>query len=109
MNQSTLLGTVAVIILIAVVIGLSMSGSHEGYRKCICTQEEGGRQSACQDTDTVQDLYQQNLLTEYTNLPSKGWTTDSPGDITFPESQGCVLDNSSTAKPQWLSWDFTDF
>jgi hypothetical protein len=100
---------VFVAVLVIVLVVLLQKKHKEGYKKCICSQEQGGRESVCQDINTVKDLYNKNILTEYSTFPSKGWSTVSPGDIQFPQSAGCFWDNSSKEKPQWYSWDFTDF
>lgn len=81
----------------------------EGFRKCICSSHQAGRESDCQETETVQTLYDDNKLTEFTNLKSRGWTKVSPGDISFPVSEGCPWpDNHKNAK-DWQAWDFTQF
>ena len=83
--------------------------SKEGFRKCICSQEEGGRERECQDTVDVNNLYVTNKLTEFSKFPSKGWGKVSPGDIEFPESKGCNWPDCSTPGKGWVKWDFTDF
>jgi hypothetical protein len=88
------------------------NNSKEGFRKCICSSAGSGREQDCQDTVDVNNLYVEGKLTESSQLPDKGWSTVSPGDLAFPPSQGCSW---STAPPpesvphQWQAWDFTDF
>ena len=78
-----------------------------GFRKCICSSDQGGREQNCQDIVTVNNLYVTNQLTEFSKLPDKGWSQTSPGDINFPKSEGCNWPD----KPgkDWTAWDFTDF
>lgn len=81
----------------------------ENFRKCICSSRQCGRQRECQDIETVDRLYQDNVLTESTNLKSKGWSTTSPGDVNWPLSEGCNWPNNTENAKQWQSWDFTQF
>ena len=83
------------------------SYTSEGFRKCICSSEQGGRERECQDTVTVNNMYVDNKLTEFSKLPDRDWSTVSPGDANFPFSQGCPWPND-TGKG-WQKWDFTDF
>ena len=83
------------------------SYTNEGFRKCICSSEQGGRERECQDTVTVNNLYVDNKLTEFSKLPDRDWSTVSPGDANFPLSQGCPWPND-TGKG-WQKWDFTNF
>lgn len=86
----------------------SRSGSSkEGFRKCICSEGQGGREQDCQDTVVVNNLYVTNKLTEFSKLPDKGWSTVSPGDVDFPKPQGCNWTGSPGK--DWVKWDFTDF
>jgi len=95
-----------VLLVVGFVLVLCFGGSTENYKKCICSQT--GDQRECQDTDTVQLLYDQGVLTEFTNLPNKGWGTVSPGDINYPKSEGCAW-GDKTSNRLWTAWDFTDF
>lgn len=82
----------------------------ENFKKCICSQNQAGRSQNCQNLQTVNNLYVDGQLTEFTSLPNKGWSQVSSGDYNFPESQGCSNTNykrQDTGK--WSSWDFTDF
>lgn len=81
----------------------------EGFRKCICSSHQAGRESECQETEVVQKLYEDNELTESTNLKSRGWTKVSPGDINFPVSEGCPWPNNHANAKEWQAWDFTQF
>lgn len=81
--------------------------SKEGFRKCICSEGQGGREQDCQDTVVVNNLYVTNKLTEFSKLPDKGWSTVSPGDVDFPKPQGCNWTGSPGK--DWVKWDFTDF
>lgn len=80
----------------------------EGYKVCVCQQGGTGRESACQDVTTVNNMYVNNELTESTQQKDKGWTKVSPGDIDFPVNTGCDWGTHSGGK-QWSSWDYTDF
>ena len=101
-----ILGVVIVLVLIVVAVLISIRHKKEGYSHCICSSNEGGRQKNCQDDILVNKLYNEGILTEYTDLPSKGWSTDSPGDSMFPQDEGC---NTDQPKKGWVSWDFDDF
>lgn len=82
----------------------------EGYKKCICSSSGTGRERECQDTDVVEQNYNTNKLTEFTNLKSRDWNETSPGDYKFPVSNDCNwTDNSSDKVDTWKEWDFTDF
>lgn len=98
-----------VIVTVLLVLLLRRKSDKENFRKCICSSEEGGRERNCQDTVDVNNLYVTGELTEFTNLPNKGWSTTSPGDIDFPLSQGCNWSNHSSPDKPWNAWDFTDF
>lgn len=93
------------LVVVLVVVLLKKKKSSEHYVKCIAN--ERGEQ-VCQDTETVQQLYDQGVLTESSNLPSRGWSKTSPGDINFPVSQGCAWADSHPTNA-WTFWDFTDF
>ena len=95
----------AVMVVLAVL--LSRKKKCETYRKCICSDGQGGRQRNCQDTVTVNNLYVKGKLTESSKLSDKGWSKVSPGDVSFPASQGCQWPDSATSG--WVAWDFTDF
>jgi hypothetical protein len=77
----------------------------EGYKKCICSKVASRE---CQDIDLVEDLYNKNLLTEYTKSPNKPkWSTVSPGDYDFPESVNCLW-KDCTENKKWGKFDFTE-
>lgn len=97
--------TVVIIILILINCKRCNCNS-EGYTKCVCSSRNGGEQN-CQDSDEVVRLYNENKLTEYTDLQGPGWTTTSPGDLDYPHSNGCKW--GDTGSPGWGFWDFTDF
>lgn len=99
---------IAVVILILIIIAIVVSKrrhNRENYRKCICSSDQGGRQENCQDGDVVDKLYEDNILTESTNLRSKGWSTVSPGDVDFPVDIGCGEPIMRTQKT-WAFWDY---
>jgi len=78
----------------------------EKYKKCICNSRN---ERNCQDDEVVKKMYEDNVLTEYTNLKSPGWQQayEQPGAITYPVSTGCPWPNEF--KPEWKAWDFTEF
>jgi hypothetical protein len=111
-----LIGIILVVVLIIVVYEIIKKTKKEGYRKCICSSEQGGRERECQETDVVQALYNENKLTEFSKLKPKGWSTTSPGDVTWPLSNGCLgadcsgnEDGCKGGTKKWFAWDFTDF
>jgi hypothetical protein len=93
------------LVALAIFLVVRKKKSSEHYVKCIAN--ERGEQ-VCQDTETVQKLYDQGVLTESSNLPSRGWTKTSPGDINYPTSKGCAWGDSHPTNA-WTFWDFTDF
>lgn len=95
-----------VIALIVIAVKDRKNTKTEPYKKCICNSRN---ERNCQNSVLVTDLYDDNKLTEYTNLKSKGWQTEAenPGAITYPVSQGCPWPDRSTKG--WAKWDFTDF
>lgn len=95
-----------VAIVVLVVLLSRKKCNSEGFKKCICSDGQGGREQDCQDTVTVNNLYVTNKLSEFSKFPNKGWSKVSPGDIEFPKSQGCA---SSPPEKTWVKWDFTDF
>ena len=106
--------SIAVMITLAVL--LHKKKKCENYRKCICSDGQGGRERNCQDTATVNKLYVNGELTESSAFKDKGWSHVSPGDVNFPLSQGCGWSNSVVPQVSdgnqgsgWASWDFTDF
>ena len=118
MNQQKVAIIFYVVVSTAVIIVLSILLSRkkkkckcisEGFRKCICSSRQGGRERECQDTETVNNLYVENKLTEFSKLPDKDWEAVSPGDIEFPISQGCNWPNSTSSGKAWPRWDFTEF
>jgi hypothetical protein len=104
-----LLGSITTIVILIILLQRkSKKQCNENFRTCSCSSQQGGRQSNCQDNDTVAALYNSNKLTEYTKLADKGWVNTSPGEVDFPLSQGCNWP-TSVSNPKWTSWDFTDF
>lgn len=99
--------SLALVIILAIML-YRRRNCREGFRKCVCSSREGGRMEQCQDGDIVQQAYDDNLLTENTNLVSPGWSTVSPGDVNFPLSEGCKWPDRVDSR-QWVKWDFTDF
>lgn len=81
--------------------------SNENFRKCICSERQGGRERNCQDDVVVNNMYVTGKLTEFSKLKSPGWDRVSPGDSSFPLSAGCTWPNSSNGKQQF--WDYTEF
>jgi hypothetical protein len=80
-----------------------------GFRKCVCSSKQGGRQDTCQNGDVAQWAYDKNIVTEYTQLKPQEWSTTSPGDMDFPNSDGCPWPNKVSPAANWPKWDFTDF
>ncbi len=106
MNQVVVL-LFAAILAVLIVSMLPKRKNNEDYqdvKKCICSQLQAGRDKVCQYKDAVTRAYDQEQLTEFTDFPSKGWSTVSPGDIQFPESQGCQNDGKT-----FNGWRFFDF
>lgn len=101
---------VGIILIVILVLALKKDNNEEPreekYKKCICTSRN---ERNCQDDDLVKKLYEENKLTEYTNLKSKGWQNESenPGAITYPVSVGCPW--ADKFQPKWKGWDFTEF
>jgi hypothetical protein len=94
--------------LIVIIVLAMMVKKKEGFKQCVCSSREGGRQQNCQDTVVVDNAYADNILTESTNLKSPGWDRGpSPGDTGFPASTcgGTGLKEH----PNFGAWDFTDF
>jgi hypothetical protein len=106
-SKDAMIGLLVAIALLTIAsIIISCRGKKkEDFKKCVCTST-GPRDSVCQDTDVVEKAYEDNQLTEYTDLKSRGWTTVSPGDYTYPSAFGC----GPAKKDQgWFSWDYTQF
>jgi hypothetical protein len=103
----------SIAVMIALAVLLHKKKKCENYRKCICSDGQGGRERNCQDTATVNKLYVNGELTESSSFKDKGWSDVSPGDVNFPLSQGCGWSNSVASDMNqgsgWASWDFTDF
>jgi hypothetical protein len=95
------------IIVVAVLIGVGKI-KLEGYKKCICSSNNGTERN-CQDTEQVEKNYEDNKLTEFTDLKSRGWSNVSSGDYNYPVSNSCNWKDDSGAKNEWVAWDFTDF
>ncbi len=98
-----------VIVLGVLIVTKKKNCNSENFKRCICTQREGGRQQVCQDIVDVNNKYVTGELTENSDLQSKGWSKVSPGDIDFPASTGCSFSNPPAIDPKWQAWDFTDF
>jgi len=98
---------------IVAVLLLVVCKKREDYKRCICSSAQGGRDKVCQNKDAVTRAYDQEILTEFTDLADKGWSTSSPGDIQFPLAQGCGAGYNNSFKSntphEWVSWDFSDF
>lgn len=105
MNQQYVIGVIMLIILLGIVVVNAMKRKRENFKKCVCTST-GPRDSVCQDTDAVEGAYEDNKLTEYTDLKSRGWSTVSPGDYKYPSAFGC---GPAEKSDKWFSWDFTQF
>lgn len=97
-----------IVALMVIFLAVKLSTKKENYRKCICTDNQGGRGRTCQDTVTVNNDYVTNKWTEFSELPSKGWSRSSPGDAIWPVSSGCSWPNEVTSD-KWTFWDFTQF
>lgn len=108
-NSKIFLSILAILLIVIIFAEVFRKKRKEGFRKCICSAEQAGRESVCQDTEVVDRLYQDNFLTESTNLKSKGWSTTSPGDVNWPLSEGCPWPDNTKNSKQWQAWDFTDF
>jgi hypothetical protein len=99
-------GIIVAIIILAVYY--TNNSNKENYRKCVCNEDDEGRGRVCQDVVAVNNAYVSNILTEFSALPSKNWTTVSPGDVKWPTSSGCPWPDA-VSKDKWKSWDYTDF
>lgn len=106
-NLYIIFAIILLLLLTILAVVLLTKKKKEKYKKCICSSREG-RTRNCQDTEVVDKLYTNNVITESTDLPSKGWSTISPGDYSFPHSTGCNWNDGPDADV-WRSWDFTDF
>jgi hypothetical protein len=100
------------IVVLAVLVAKKKHCS-EGYKKCTCSSAGKGRFRSCQDTDVIQNLYKQGVLTEFTDLAAiqqaqggPQWGRVSPGDINFPVSQGCAWSgaNDKPCPPGMKGW-----
>lgn len=96
---------VALAIMLVAIVVTDPSTGVENFKKCVCTGT-GPRDSVCQDTGVVENAYENNKLTEYTDLQSRGWSTVSPGQYTYPSAFGC---GPALKDDKWFSWDFTEF
>ena len=100
--------SLTILVLSGLLLGLILGKKHkEGFRKCICSSRQGGRERECQDDVDVNNLYVEGKLTEFSEFKSPGWDRVSPGDTMFPLSQGCTWPNCSNGKNQF--WDYTEF
>jgi len=97
---------VSLVVIIMLTLHIIRMNNSEGYKKCICSQTGDVRD--CQSIEAVQNMYDNNELTEYTNLKSHGWGKTSPGDINYPVSKGCPWPDVEDSQG-WQKWDFTDF
>lgn len=117
MDSKILLGLILIVVVgVGIYFLVKKNHKKEGYRKCICSSEQGGRERECQETDVVQVLYNENKLTEFSKFAPKGWSTTSPGDVNWPLSNGCLgpdcsgnEDGCKSGTKKWFAWDFTDF
>lgn len=89
------------LVLLVLIIYLVPKNSEDYVKKCICSSMQAGRDRVCQDKEKVTMAYDKEEATEFTNLPSKGWSRVSPGDVDFPLSQGCDTPGSG-----WKWFDF---
>ena len=112
MNDRTVIGLMVITIVGLLAVLVIRGGGRddtEAFRQCVCSPREG-RERECQDTVDVNNLYVTGKLTETTDLPSRDWTTISPGDMAFPPSNGCGWSNARPDEQrQWQEWDFTEF
>jgi hypothetical protein len=104
----SLLISLVIIGLLGYLVHQQYNQNSENYKVCVCQQGGTGRESACQDVTTVNNLYVTGQLTETTEQKGKGWTKVSPGDIDFPVNTGCDWATHSGGK-DWMKWDYTDF
>lgn len=100
MNSQRIAMTIYIVLSLITIVILSVALSrkkncNENFTKCICTGSDGGRGRVCQDTEQVQLAYR-NGLTENSDwgklqreAGGPSWTTVSPGDVDFPQSEGC--------------------
>lgn len=100
-------GILLITIMVLIVLNL-VKHDKENFTKCVCSSRYGAQRD-CQDDDEVRKLYDENKLTEYTDLVHPGWAKVSPGDIDYPLSEGCKWCDSHPKNRVWSSWDFTDF
>lgn len=108
--MNTEVGIVIIVSLSLIVITillLKKKHKKENFRKCICSERQGGRERECQDDVEVNNLYVTGKLTEFSDLKAPGWDRVSPGDVQFPLSQGCTWPNCSNGKDKF--WDYTNF
>jgi hypothetical protein len=102
--------TVIIVVLVVVFTGKKNgdSNNNESYKKCICSSNNGTERN-CQDTETVEKNYENNLATEFTDLKSRNWSNVSSGEYNYPVSNDCNWKDDSGMKNEWVAWDFTDF
>lgn len=99
----------AIVVIALLIYILATGNKRENYRKCICTESEGGRGRTCQDTTEVNNDYVSNKWTEFSQFPNKGWSNVSPGDVSWPESAGCNWPDYNDGAKQWFFWDYPQF
>jgi hypothetical protein len=110
MKKGRLYIFLSLVVIAILLFVLVKHNSSECFRQCVCQQGGTGRERACQDVTEVNNLYVTGQLTETSKLPDKGWTTVSPGDMSFPVSNGCEWMNYAQKQPpEWQKWDYTDF
>lgn len=117
MNTSVMIGSGVGLLIIALIIVLIIrhDKKKEGYKQCVCSSDQGGREQNCQDVVEVGNAYMEGVSTETSSRDySKGWTKVNPGDTQFPLSQGCSWsdgnpDPKDGMSKGWPEWDFPDF
>lgn len=97
-----------VVISILTVMVMRKCKKKESYKKCVCSQADGGRGRVCQDVKQVWDSYVDGK-TEYQDMSCKrSWSKTSPGDMNFPQSKGCgeredySYNNNQPDRKGWL-------
>ena len=96
------------VVLVVVLLIVFRKKDKERFLQCICSSQSGGRGRICQDTEEVAKQYYEEGVTEYTNLPSKGWSQVSPGEIDFPVSTGCGWDKKQKCNPEQENYEYTE-
>jgi hypothetical protein len=84
-----ILSLVALVILVVLVTRKKKCA--ENFKKCFCSQNAGGRGKICQDTNDTWASYERGVTENTPNWNERSWTTIFPGDVDFPQSEGCGL------------------